>query len=283
MNDKTLRDLYGLKYNPFEPSVPTEALWEPPRAGDFFDRMERMVRIGGFGLITGVPGTGKSKVMQLLADRLTQQGNVEIGVMERPQSGIMDFYRELGALFGVNLSPANRYGGFRALRNRWSEHIKATMMRPVLLIDEAQETHTDCLSELRILGSLRFDSLCLLTTVLCGDNRLEERLKGVDLMPLHSRIHARLNMDDLGRDELRGYLIHALEKAGAPHLMNENLMTALADHANGNLRRLNNVAAQLVWMAAKRELATIDENLFLDLCTPAGARSRSRKQAGRTA
>jgi len=60
-------------------------------------------------------------------------------------------------------------------------------------------------------------------------------------------------------------------------------MTALADHANGNLRRFNNVTAQLVWMAAKRELATIDENLFLDLCTPAGARSRSRKQAGRTA
>ena len=276
MNEKSLHDLYGLKYNPFEPSVPTEALWKPPQASPFIQRMDQMARLGGFALISGEPGTGKSKVLQLLAVRLEQRDNVEIGVMERPQSGIMDFYRELGALFGVNLSPANRYGGFRALRNRWSEHIKGTLMRPVLLIDEAQEIPTDCLSELRILGSLRFDSQCLLTTVLCGDNRLEERLKGVDLMPLHSRILARLNLDDLGRDDLRDYVVHALDKAGAPHLMTESLINALADHAGANLRRLNHIAAQLVWIAAERELPNIDENLFLDFCTPGSARSRTR-------
>ena len=276
MSEKSLHDLYGLKYNPFEPSVPTEALWKPPQASPFIQRMDQMARLGGFALISGEPGTGKSKVLQLLAVRLEQRDNVEIGVMERPQSGIMDFYRELGALFGVNLSPANRYGGFRALRNRWSEHIKGTLMRPVLLIDEAQEIPTDCLSELRILGSLRFDSQCLLTTVLCGDNRLEERLKGVDLMPLHSRILARLNLDDLERDDLRDYVVHALDKAGAPHLMTEGLIGALADHAGANLRRLNHIAAQLVWMAAERELPNIDENLFLDFCTPGSARSRTR-------
>lgn len=276
MSEKSLHDLYGLKYNPFEPSVPTEALWKPPQASPFIQRMDQMARLGGFALISGEPGTGKSKVLQLLAVRLEQRDNVEIGVMERPQSGIMDFYRELGALFGVNLSPANRYGGFRALRNRWSEHIKGTLMRPVLLIDEAQEIPTDCLSELRILGSLRFDSQCLLTTVLCGDNRLEERLKGVDLMPLHSRILARLNLDDLGRDDLRDYVVHALDKAGAPHLMTESLINALADHAGANLRRLNHIAAQLVWIAAERELPNIDENLFLDFCTPGSARSRTR-------
>ena len=281
MNDKTLHDLYGLKRNPFEPNVPMDALWEPPQAAPFCDRLDRMARIGGFAMIKGEPGTGKSKVLQLLAARLGQQDDVEIGVMERPQSGIMDFYRELGALFGVKLSPANRYGGFRALRTRWGEHIKATLMRPVLLIDEAQETPTDCLSELRILGSVRFDSLCLLTTVLCGDNRMEERLKGADLMPLHSRIHARLDLDDLGRDDLRAYVVHALDEAGAPHLMTDGLITALADHANGNLRRLCHVASRLVWMAAERELATIDENLFLDLCTPGSARPWTR--AGRMA
>ena len=279
MNDKTLRDLYGLKRNPFEPNLPTDALWEPPRAAPFFDRMERAARIGGFCLITGAPGTGKSKALQLLASRLGQQDNVEIGVMERPQSGIMDFYRELGALFGVKLSPTNRYGGFRALRSRWGEHIKATLLRPILLIDEAQETPTDCLSELRILSSVRFDSLCLLTTVLCGDNRLEERLKGADLMPLHSRVHARLDMDDVGRDDLRLYVVHALEEGGAPNLMTEGLIKALADHANGNLRRLCHIAAQLVWMAADLGLATIDENLYLDFCTPGSAHPRKRARS----
>jgi hypothetical protein len=58
--------------------------------------------------------------------------------MERPQSGLGDFYREMGMLFGVNLTPANPYGGFKALREKWRTHIKATLFRPVLLIDEAQ-------------------------------------------------------------------------------------------------------------------------------------------------
>jgi hypothetical protein len=84
----------------------------------------------------------------------------------------------------------------------------------------------------------------------------------------------------MGRDDLRDYVVHALGEAGAPHLMTEGLIAALADHANGNLRRLTHIAAQLVWMAAERELPTIDENLFLDLCTPGGARPRTR--AGRT-
>ena len=281
MNDKMLRDLYGLKYNPFEPDLPAEDLWEFGRAVPFLDRMNLLVRLGGFGLVTGMPGTGKSKLLQLLAARLEEQSNVVVGVMERPQSQQMDFYRELGTLFGVRLSPANRYGGFQALRQRWREHIKASLMRPALLIDEAQEMPADCLNEVRILGSVQFDSQCLLTTVLCGDNRLEERLKSPALMPLHSRVRAHLSLDGMSRDDMRSYLCHALEKAGAPQLMSEGLMAALADHAEGNLRRLNHVAGQLIWAAAQRKLATLDENLFLDLNVPgaAAASQRGRRAA----
>jgi len=175
--------------------------------------------------------------------------------LERPQSRLMDFYRELGNIFDVNLSPANHYGGFKALRQRWKEHVTTTMMRPVLLIDEAQETPTDCLNELRLLGSVRFDSACLLTTVLSGDNRLKERLKSLDLLPLQSRIHARLDMDVLDKDDLRAYLDHAMTEAGAPNLMSAPLLAALAEHSKGNMRRLNHVASQLVWAAAERRVS----------------------------
>jgi hypothetical protein len=62
--------------------------------------------------------------------------------MERPQSSLGDFYREMGDIFEVNLSLANRYGGFKALRERWLKHTQTTLFRPVLLIDEAQEMLT---------------------------------------------------------------------------------------------------------------------------------------------
>jgi hypothetical protein len=139
MNDKTLLALYGLKYNPFVPALPVEALWPLPGADLFARRLETLVGHGGFALITGDPASGKSKTLPWLAAHLGQLPDLTVGVMERPQSRIANFYRELGELFGVVLNPANRYGGFKAHRARWRAHCEATLWRPLLLIDEAQE------------------------------------------------------------------------------------------------------------------------------------------------
>jgi len=136
MSQKKLLALYGLKWNPFLPDIPAEALWQPPSLQDFIFRLENLVMDGGFALITGEPGLGKSKLLQLVSNKLSQIEDVKVGIMERPQSSLADFYRELGSLFDVNLTPSNRYGGFKALRERWNEHIKRTLFRPVLLIDK---------------------------------------------------------------------------------------------------------------------------------------------------
>lgn len=137
MHNKKLLALYGLKWNPFLPNIPTEALWMPPGMEQFCFRIENLIMDGGFALICAEPGSGKSKTLQILARRLQTLADVVVGVMERPQSSLGDFYREMGDLFGVNLSPANRYGGFKSLREKWRSHIKSTLFRPVLLIDEA--------------------------------------------------------------------------------------------------------------------------------------------------
>ena len=113
MNQKKLLALYGLKFNPFLPDIPAEALWKPPSLDAFIFRLENLVMDGGFALITGEPGLGKSKLLQLVSTRLSLIEDVKVGVMERPQSSLADFYRELGALFEVNLTPSNRYAGSR--------------------------------------------------------------------------------------------------------------------------------------------------------------------------
>lgn len=265
MNEKKLLALWGLKHNPFLPSVPAECLWCPPGADTFFQKIQALVRQGGFALISGEPGMGKSKLLQLLAGRLEQLGEMTVGVMERPQSNISDFYRELGDLFAVTLNPANRYGGFRALRARWRDHLKSTLMKPVLLVDEAQQMGPDPLSELRILSSAHFDSDCLLVTVLCEDGRLKDRFRSRDLLPLDGRIRTRLVLDPYPSQELYSFLDYALEKAGAVDLMTEELKRTLCEHAGGNPRTLTNMAAELLEAAAERELATMNEDLFFEV------------------
>lgn len=260
-----LLSVYGLKFHPFRPDVPLEALHTAPAVDSFLRRVELGIADGGFALLTGDPGTGKSVALRLLAERLAKLPDVLVGTIEHPQSRTMDFYRELGDLFGVPFAGHNRWAGFKSLRARWAEHIATTHCRPVLIIDEAQEALTTVFSELRILASKDLDSKQLLCVVFAGDLRLPERLRSPELLPLGSRIRRRLTFEYASRDELLSCLEHLLAAAGAPTLMTTELRSTLVDHAAGNYRVLMNLCDELLTVGADRELARLDEKLYLDV------------------
>ncbi len=266
--NKKLLSLYGLKWNPFAPEVPVEALQVDSRLESFCWRVEQLVGEGGFALVTGLPGLGKSVTLRVLAERLSALRDVQLGVLSRPQAGTADFYRELGDLFGVQLHPHNRWGGAKVLRERWQAHIDSCLCRPVLIIDEGQEMQLAVLSELRLLCSARLDSHLLLTVVLAGDQRLPERFRGEELLPLGSRMRVRLALERAGPEQLRELLQFALAKAGAPRLMTPELLATLCDHAQGNLRALMNMASELLAVAAQREAPQLDEQLFFETYAP---------------
>ena len=78
--------LYGLQFNPFCPDLPSEALFVAPQVDHFLWRMESLVQEGGFALVTGGPGTGKSVVLRLLCHRLSRSSDREFGQQPRFQS-----------------------------------------------------------------------------------------------------------------------------------------------------------------------------------------------------
>jgi type II secretory pathway predicted ATPase ExeA len=268
--------LYGLKWNPFSPDLPTEALLVSPKVDSFCWRLENgLVREGGFALITGEPGSGKSVVLRLLAGRLARARGLAVGVLSHPTSRVSDIYREMGELFGVELRPHNRWGAFKLLRERWLAHMHDTGLRPVLLIDESQELLASVLAELRLLASTEFDSRAVLTVVLAGDQRLTEKLRHDDLRPLGSRIRLRLAMEAATGEELNACLTHLLEQAGNPTLMTEQLKSTICDHALGNYRAMTTMAANLLTVAAERELHQLDEKLYFEVfAAPEGRKPR---------
>jgi type II secretory pathway predicted ATPase ExeA len=271
--NKKLLSLYGLKWNPFATEVPVEALYVSARLDSFCWRVEQLVGEGGFALVTGLPGVGKSVTLRVLAERLSGLRDARVGVLSRPQAGLADFYREMGALFGVALHPHNRWGGTKVLRERWQEHIDASLSRPVLIVDEAQEMQPPVLNELRLLASARLDSHLLLTVVVSGDQRLLQHFRSEELAPLDSRMRVRLLLERASPEELRALLVHALGRAGAPKLMTPELIATLADHAQGNPRALMNMGGELLALAAQRESRHIDEQLFFEaFAAPAAAK-----------
>ena len=276
MSNKLLQT-YGLKFHPFRQDVPIEALHTTPTLDAFLRRVELGIADGGYMMITGEPGTGKSVALRLLKKRLEPIRDVVVGILEHPQSRTMDFYREMGDLFGVPLQMHNRWAGFKALRARWNEHIATTLSRPVLVLDEAQEMLTSVLCELRILASKDLDTRQLLCVVFAGDQRLPDRFRTPELLPLGSRIRRRLILEQATPDELLACLDHRLETAGNPALMTTELKSTLADHAVGNYRILMNLCDELLAVAADRDLPKLDEKLYLDVYAPQPKKAAKRK------
>jgi general secretion pathway protein A len=279
MNSKKLLALWGLKWNPFSPELPREALLVTAAIDNFAWRVEQLVQEGGFALVTGEPGTGKSVVLRIIATRLAALRDVSVGALQRPQSKTTDFYRELGDIFAVKLSSSNRWGGFRALRERWKAHVAATHIKPVLLIDEAQDMTPEVLKELRILSSADFDATALLTVILAGDGRLLELLRHQDLIPLGTRIRTRLVLEAASRAELGQLLSHALAKAGNAALMTAELQNTLVDHAAGNYRVLMTMSAELLAHGLAHEAQQLDEKFYLEVFQAKLPRPAGNKKA----
>ena len=257
---------YGLKWNPFAADLPIEGLLTTPAVDSFCRRIEhQLVRQGGFALVAGEPGAGKSVALRLLASRLERTDGLNVAVLAHPSSSIGDFYREMADLFGITLIHNNLWAGFKGLRERWLTHLEDTRMRPVLLVDEAQEMLSQVLTEMRLLTSAEFDSRAILSLVLVGDNRLLAKLRSPDLQPIASRIRQRLVMTRAEPEELIRLLDHLLDAAGNPGLMTPGLKDTLVAHAGGNPRTLAIMGDGLLAAASEQDREVLDEKLFLEI------------------
>jgi general secretion pathway protein A len=258
-------NFYGLKWNPFENGVPNDSLVESPKINNFCWRIENLVMDGGYGLITGNPGTGKSAALRILDQRLGQIPDIHVGHLCRPQSSLADFYRELSEIFGVDFKSSNQWGGYKGLRKKWAEHIESNLFRPVLLIDEAQEMQSTVLNELRLLSSTGLDSKIIITVILSGDNRLIDKLRKPDLLPFLSRMRVRMHQDSLPKEELQELLVKSMARAGNNQLMNDELVKILSEHSTGNIRTLMIMSNTLLFEGLKRELKQLNEGLYLEV------------------
>lgn len=279
--NKSLHVLYGLKWNPFNSDIPTESLYVPPPVENFIWRIENNhIQEGGFAMIVGDPGTGKSCLLRLLSEKLNRVQSLTVGTFTHPQSSIRDFYHELADLFDIPIKANNRWHSFKNLRQKWQSHIENNCIKPVLLIDEAQEMQTSVLNELRLLNSHQYDSKNLLTVIFAGNDSLLDRFRTTtSLLPLGSRIRKRIQMEHATSQQLMDCLNYLLEKAGNPMLMSEGLMNTLCDNSVGNYRIMTSLANELLEEACKQKRTQLDEKLYFEVFNQSIKRGGRAKQA----
>ena len=258
------KSFLGLNWNPFLSEKPVDSFYEEENLSQFCWNVEQIICDGGFAFLSGDPGAGKSTAMRILQHRLNKVPELCVRIIDRPQSSMRDFYRELAMVFGVEIRVSNKYNSFQKLREQWLHIIHTQLFRPVLIIDEAQYLPDEVLEEVRFLGSADLDSRCILAVVFAGDSRLLQKFKSPEVLPLYSRMRASLILGNRTPEEMKKMLVCSLKNAGNPDLISNGVIKALSEQYLGNPRAMMLAANQLLMLALQKEVRHIDENLYFE-------------------
>ena len=168
---------------------------------------------GGFVVLSGEIGTGKTTVCRCLLEQLP--ANCNVAYIFNPKLTAVELLRSICDEFPIALPPgAATAKDFIDPLNRFLLHAHAAGQNNVLIIDEAQNLSADVLEQLRLLTNLETSERKLLQIVLIGQPELRAMLARPELEQLAQRVIARFHLDALSELETSHYIAHRLAVAG---------------------------------------------------------------------
>jgi general secretion pathway protein A len=168
---------------------------------------------GGFVLLTGDVGTGKTTVCRCLLEQLPE--HAEVAFILNPKYSITELLEAICDELKISYQHSgHRIKGYIDALNAHLLESHARGINTVLIIDEAQNLSFDVLEQIRLLTNLETSSQKLLQIILIGQPELLATLARPELRQLNQRITARYHLKALSREELSAYVAHRLAVGG---------------------------------------------------------------------
>jgi general secretion pathway protein A len=204
---------------------------------------------GGFVLLTGEVGTGKTTVCRCLLEQLPE--HCDVAFILNPKLTVPELLSTVCDEFGISYPPGtDSVKIFTDLINAFLLDAHAKGRKTVLIIDEAQNLSSDVLEQMRLLTNLETNQRKLLQIILLGQPELRDMLARTELRQLAQRIIARYHLDALSREETEAYVNHRIAVAGCRgELLPRSALNRLYQ-LSGGIPRLINVLADRALLGA---------------------------------
>ncbi len=266
-------EYFGLREKPFSIAPDPEYLYMSARHREALAHLiYGMQTDGGFVLLTGEVGTGKTTVCRCLLEQVPE--DAEIAFVLNPKVNAAELLETICDELGIDYpKPSASIKVFVDAINRFLLETHARGGKTVLIIDEAQNLSIDVLEQIRLLTNLETNKEKLLQVIMIGQPELRDMLKRQELRQLEQRVTARYHLQPLNSAEALAYIKHRLNIAGVDRPLFSRralrklytlsggvprLINLLCDRAllGAYVNNQNSVSHKLVHTTAKEILAT---------------------------
>lgn len=232
---------YGLEFDPFLKNS-REIFLDTTEAREAFTRLGHLADTKGFGIITGMPGVGKTTCIRNWCNDLNPSMYKVIYTCLSTLT-VNEFYRNLAVLLGVE-GAHRKNDNFKLIQDEINRLSLEKKITPVIIIDEANHINSKIMNELKILFNFEMDSRDRAIVLLAGLPPINNILRLAAHEPLRQRIGMNYNMDGLNKPEGRAYITGKLEQAGCTHpIFEDAAIELILNAANGIPRMINRLCS----------------------------------------
>jgi general secretion pathway protein A len=252
---------FGLKHEPFSLAPDPRYLYMSKRHREALAHLLYGVGGGGgFVLLSGEIGAGKTTVCRCFLEQIPKRCNVayifnpKLTVLELVKSVCDEFHIPTPKVRGATVK------NYVDALNDFLLRTHAVGQNNVLIIDEAQQLSPEVLEQLRLLTNLETNERKLLQIVLIGQPELRTMLERPDLEQLAQRVIARFHLKALSVKETEHYIRHRLSVAGMTRAIpfDRNALQRIHEIARGVPRRINLLCDRVMLGAYAHGKHTID-------------------------
>ncbi|MFC4657082.1 MULTISPECIES: ExeA family protein [Rheinheimera] len=253
---------FGLNSQPFSIAPNPDFLFLSARHAEALAHLRYgLGDAGGFVLLTGEVGTGKTTVSRCLLQELTEQ--TEVAFILNPT------LNELELLAAICDQLKIRYKKADASLKNLTDKITNRLLKnhqlsknTILIIDEAQHLQPAVLEQLRLLTNLETNTKKLLQVILIGQPELQQLLQRQDLRQLAQRITARYHLMPLTEQEVQQYVSYRLQVAGCSRpVFTAGALKKLFLLSGGIPRLLNLICDRALLGGYSQQKALVDAKL----------------------
>jgi general secretion pathway protein A len=220
---------------------------------------------GGFAMLTGEVGTGKTTVAKAMLANLNE--DTKAGLILNPTFSSRDLLEAICDEFNIAYPQEATLKQLNQAIYEYLKHNHKSGWQTLLVIDEAQHLAADVLEQLRLLTNLETDTRKLLKVLLVGQPELQRLLQTTQLRQLAQRITGRYHLLPLDEKETADYITFRLHTAGGDKQLFDRSSTKLiAKYSHGIPRLINLICDKSLNISYHKGSVVVDKQTVHQAC-----------------